>query len=182
VPVRTFDAALDSLCDGHVQRAVIPYWNSVIGPVAPARAALASHSSTIELLTDIDVPVRHCLLALPGTTMSDVRFVGSHPAALAQCARLFEAHRQLTPCDAFDTAGAARDLSLFGEPCRAADYEQWHSALQIDTPARLAVIASASAASRYGLIVLREDVQDHPANVTRFVVARARDRRARRPW
>lgn len=175
VPMRTFNAALESLRDGRVQRAVIPHWNSAIGPVTPGRAALESHASTIELLAEIDVPVRHCLLALPGTSMSDVRFVGSHPAALAQCARLFKAHRQLTPCDAFDTAGAARELSLLREPRGVTDEEPWHAALHIDTPARLAVMASAAAARRYGLIILREDVQDHPANVTRFVVARAKE-------
>src|SRR5437016_1107764 len=79
IPARTFTAALEELVAGRVQWAVIPVWNSAIGPVMPAQAALSACGSTITVVRELDVPVRHCLLALPGTSLMDVRFVGSHP-------------------------------------------------------------------------------------------------------
>jgi prephenate dehydratase len=130
----------------------------------------------------VDVPVRHCLLALPGTSIADIRYVGSHPAALAQCTRLFAANDALVACAAFDTAGAARELATLGElgdATRPRTSDTWYSALAIDGPTRLAAIASADAGRQYGLSILREGVQDNPTNVTRFAVVRAKEPRRR---
>jgi prephenate dehydratase len=177
IPARTFAEALDELVSGRVDRAVIPISNSAIGPVAPARAALTARGSSITIVREVDVPVRHCLLALPGTSVGDVLFVGSHPAALAQCAKLFTVHPGVTACPAFDTAGAARELSLFHHAAQRAMRELWYSSLPIDGPSRLAAIASANAGRQYGLSILRTSIQDDPSNVTRFVVVRAAEPR-----
>ena len=179
IPARTFDAALEQLVDGRVEWAVIPVWNSAIGPVTTARAALSACGSRITVTRELDVPVRHCLLALPGTAISDILYVGSHPAALAQCAKFFAEHPELTACDAFDTAGAARELSMLRESDTPPLAESWYDTLRVDAPSRLAAIASANAARRYGLCILREGVQDDATNLTRFVVVRAAEPR---PW
>jgi len=177
VPARTFAQALDELIAGSVQWAVIPVWNSTIGPVMPARIALRAHALAITIEKHIDVPVRHCLLALPRTRIGDVRFVASHPAALAQCAQLFLTHPEFTAREAFDTAGAAGELATLQDPARSAAAPCWYSSLRLDGPEQLAVIASAEAGRRYGLVTLRAGVQDDPSNITRFVVVRARERR-----
>lgn len=176
IPARTFVEALEALVSGRVPWAVIPTWNSTIGPVAPARAALRAHRAAITVVREIDLPVRHCLLGLPGTTIADVRFVGSHPAALAQCAKLFAARPELTACNAFDTAGAARELSMLldAHGPSISRSQSWYASLPVDSPSRLAALASANAGRHYGLCLLREDVQDDPSNVTRFIVARAK--------
>jgi prephenate dehydratase len=108
--------------------------------------------------------------------VDDVRFVGSHPAALAQCTKLFADRPELTACAAFDTAGAAQELSIFGESAGSSS-ELWYSLVRVHGPKRLAAIASAAAARRYGLSILRAGVQDDPSNVTRFVVVRATEPR-----
>jgi prephenate dehydratase len=177
IPARTFSDALDELVGGRVEWAVIPIWNSTIGPIATSRAALRVCGSALTIVREIDVPVRHCLLALPGTSIADVRFVGSHPAALAQCAKLFAANSAFTACDAFDTAGAARELAMLRDPSRPAENTTWYSSLGVDAPSRLAAIAGAEAGRRYGLSMLRENVQDDPTNLTRFVVVRATEAR-----
>jgi prephenate dehydratase len=177
IPSRTFTDVLDLLVQGVVDWAVIPIWNSTIGPVAPACAALRVHESAITRTREIDVPVHHCLLGLPGTLMTDVRFVGSHLAALGQCAKLFATHQTLSPCEAFDTAGAARELSLLIDAASPATHESWYSTLDAD-PRQLAAIASADAGRRYGLSVRLDAVQDDPTNLTRFVVVRSKEPRA----
>lgn len=37
------------------------------------------------IIAEHDFKVEHCLLALPGTEIKDVKKVMSHPQALAQC-------------------------------------------------------------------------------------------------
>jgi prephenate dehydratase len=182
-PKRSFAAALDALSRGGVEWAVIPIWNSTIGTIVPARAAMLAHERAVACIQEIDLPVKHCLLARAGTSIDDVRFVGSHPAALAQCAMLFSDAPRLTACDAIDTAVAARDLAQYGRrdthesvehaTADTATDRPWYAGLAIDSPAQLAVIASRRAAQRYGLNVLAFDVQDDPANVTRFAALRA---------
>jgi len=177
IPARSFDAALEQLVDGRVEWAVIPVWNSTIGPVTAACAALSARGSRIIVTRELELPVRHCLLTLPGTSISDVRYVGSHPAALAQCARFFAEHHELTACEGFDTAGAACELAMFREPDAPRVSEAWYAPLRVDTPSRLAVIASANAGRRYGLSILLEGVQDDATNLTRFVVVKAAEPR-----
>jgi prephenate dehydratase len=167
-PARTFAEALTAVASGAVDHAVIPIWNSTIGSIALAEAALGRHGDALARVREIDLPVRHCLLALPGAAIADVRFVGSHPAALGQCARAIAA-RGLTACEAYDTAGAARELSAYGDR-QTLDREPWYASLRVESPVQLAAIASAGAAARYGLTILAHDIQDDPTNLTRFVV------------
>lgn len=223
VPARTFEDALALVCAGRVDYAVIPVWNSTIGDLPAQRHALATHATRTRVVEEHLIPVQHCLAALPSASLESIRVVGSHPAALAQCRRFFRARRKLVPRDAFDTAGAARELArvvpvsrwtaeadgsrrngshraaVRGEANgsrrtgfqRAADPDEprrpcFDGAAVPDEPRRpwfdgaavgaheLAVIASATAARRYGLVVLAESIQDDPGNATRFVVVRTR--------
>jgi prephenate dehydratase len=85
---------------------------------------------------------------VPGTDVSDVVRVRSHPQALAQVERYLKRHGwQAEP--AYDTAGAARELAASQEP-------------------RTAAVASALAGKIYGLSVLETDVEDARDNTTRF--------------
>lgn len=173
-PMVTFDAVLDALIDGDVECAVLPVWNSTIGRVQAAHDALDARARMVVRTDEVDVPVRHCLLALAGASLADVRYVGSHPAALAQCKRLFRQMPHLTPVVAFDTAGAASQLASFGD-APASGGDRWYDALAVGSPKALAAIASAKAASAYGLEVLWRGVNDEPTNFTRFVALRARE-------
>jgi len=90
------------------------------------------------------------LLAVPGTQISDLKRVKSHPQALAQCER-YLARRGLEPVPSFDTAGSARDLVENPEP-------------------ETGVIAGVLAAELYGLDILSDGLEDLPFNYTRFFV------------
>lgn len=167
--VPTFDAALAALRDREVMWAVIPVWNSSVGEVLSTRDALAAHADEIEQVHEVEIPVQLALMARPGASFSDLRFVGSQPTALAQCTRMFGEAPALQGCNASNTAGAARDLASYGRVTAA-----WYATLPIKSSRELAVVASERAARRYGLCVLRRGVQDDPNNRTRFAVFRKR--------
>jgi prephenate dehydratase len=76
--------------------------------------------------------------------------VASHPVALAQCGRFLREQSSLAAEPAYDTAGAARDVSRSGDISRAA-------------------IAGRGAARRFGLEILAVDIEDRPDNQTRFL-------------
>ena len=63
---------------------------------------------------EVTVPVRHCLLALPGVAVGDLRHVTSHYQALAQCDGYIRRMPGVSR-DAFpDTAGAAKMIAETG--------------------------------------------------------------------
>jgi len=177
VPRPTFGHALETLCRGEASYAVIPIWNSIIGEVVQSRDALAAHESSVVRVAELEVPVSLCLIARPEASISEIRFVGSHPTALAQCKQLFADWPAMNPCEAFNTAGAVRDVACHEAVVRssgATAITVWYSHLSPASPTQLAAIASERAAELYGLTVLRRDVQDDATNRTRFAVLRAR--------
>ena len=143
---RTFTMTVEALLDGAVDVDVIPVENTLGGIVQEANDLLWERRG-LRLVAEHVHPIRHCLLGFGG---APVRRAMSHPQALAQTRRYLEA-RGIEPVPHHDTAGAARALAERPEP-------------------GLAAIASAAAASRYGLKVLAEGIQDDDTNQTRFVV------------
>lgn len=159
LPAVSFEQVIAEVVHGAADYGIIPVWNTIVGDVAAGYAAVrlgisAAHGLTV--LGTAQVRVQHQLLALPGTLLEDIRVVASHPVALAQCGRFLRSQPQMLPEPAYDTAGAARDLARSGA---------------IDS----AAIAGRAAADRYGLSILREDIQDVPDNVTRFAILGRRD-------
>lgn len=184
VPLRSFTAVAAAVADGAVDFGVIPTWNSTIGVVRSACEALEGAYACVEEVEHVTVPVRHALLALPGTQIDAVRAVGSHPAALGQCRRFLSAHSALVAVPAWDTAGAATELAALAEASTgvhsiagAAVPESdapWHAIVPDAAADQLAVIADAGVAALLGLSVLATDIQDDPDNRTRFAIVRAR--------
>ena len=149
VPVRTFSGALRAVHEGEADACVIPVENSIVGRVESGWRALGAYKG-MRTVAEAIVPVNHCLLAVKGARLEDLRVAYSHPVALAGCDQFFASHPWIKPGKAFDTAGAAREVAERGDPTHAA-------------------IASQTAGQRYGLEVLEESVQDVRDNHTRFV-------------
>jgi len=148
VPCRSFGDVFDGVELGAFDRGVVPVENSLGGAVVDVSDLLIARD--LSIVGEIVLPVRQCLLAPPGTPLSRLRTVYSHPQALAQC-RAFLAENGLDPQPFYDTAGAAR----------------W---LMFDGVSTAGVIASPLAATLYGLDVVAEGIADDPGNETRFVV------------
>jgi prephenate dehydratase len=148
LPCKTFDDVFAAVAVGTATCGVVPLENSIGGTIHRNYDLLVEHD--IPITGEVEIPVAHCLQALPGTRIEDVRTVYSHPQALAQCERYLKALGVAVEA-VYDTAGGAK-LVAEGRLKGAA------------------ALASRRAAAVYGLEVLQEAVQDFESNLTRFAV------------
>ena len=159
VPIscKEFADVFSAVEKGQLDCGIVPVENSLEGAVTQVNDLLVE--TPLQIVGELRVPVHHCLLALPDTDYHDIRMVYSHPQALAQC-RGFIARNKLEPRPYYDTAGAAEMLSN-------------------ERPKAAAAIASRLCAELYGLEILKENIEDHESNSTRFVVL-AREKPAKK--
>jgi chorismate mutase / prephenate dehydratase len=144
----SFHSAAEAVLHGGADLALLPIENTTAGSINEVYDLLAD--GKLHITGEVVSAIEHCLLALPGVTLDEVRTVISHPQALAQCHAFFAAHPHLTPRAELDTAGSARRVAQIKDRTMAA-------------------IASASAATTYGLAILAKGVQTQAGNATRFV-------------
>ncbi len=148
----TFEKMFRAIEEGSADYVLAPLENSLIGSVHRCYDLLLD--SSLKIAAEIILPVSHYLVGCREATLETVRAVESHPAALAQCERFFSAHPQLKRVTAEDTAGSVRRAVESGDPARAA-------------------IGSKRAAEIYNGKILREHIEDHPGNYTRFALLSA---------
>src|SRR4051794_38537249 len=144
----SFRAAAEAVTAGAADLALLPIENTTAGSINETYDLLASGS--LHITGEVVSAIEHCLLALPGVTLAELRTVISHPQALAQCHDLFVRQPHLAPRSDLDTAGAARRVAEANDRT-------------------LGAIASAAAARRYGLAVVASGIQSASGNATRFV-------------
>ncbi len=149
LPCRSFDDVFDAVVKGTATHGIVPLENSIGGTIHRNYDLLVEHEQ-LSVTGEVQLDVVHCLQALPGTTIADVRTVYSHPQALAQCEKYLRG-LGVTVEAVYDTAGGAK---LVAEKRLAGG----------------AALASRRAATVFGLEVLQEAVQDYEFNITRFAV------------
>jgi prephenate dehydratase len=153
MPCRGFEDVFDAVKGGPAHYGVLPIENTIGGSIHRNFDLLLEHHLTI--VGELELPVVHHLLAMPGTGMEKVRRIYSHPQALAQCDRFLRTLTGVEVVATYDTAGSAK--LIVDE--RLAD---------------AAAIASARAAEVFGLEILRSSIQDYEHNTTRFLVIGSR--------
>jgi len=144
----TFRGAAEAVTSGAADLALLPIENTTAGSINETYDLLAG--GALHITGEVVSAIEHCLLALHGVPLADLRTVISHPQALAQCHELFAKHPHLTARADLDTAGAARRVAEANDRS-------------------LAAIASSAAAQRYGLAVVARGIQSATGNATRFV-------------
>ena len=152
LPCASFEDAFSAVESGAALLGMIPIENSVAGRVADIHQLLPE--TGLHIVAEHFQRVEHQLLAMPSASLATVKRVHSHVQALSQCRNVLRS-LGLQPVAYPDTAGAAAHVARLNNPEDAA-------------------IASALAGEIYGLQVLREGVEDHAHNTTRFIVL-ARD-------
>ncbi|MDY6795650.1 MAG: prephenate dehydratase [Actinomycetota bacterium] len=150
LPFSTVEEAILSVQDNVADKAVVPIENSIEGSVNATLDSLVFEADVL-IQGEKVCAVRHYLLAGRPMELRDVRRVISHPQATAQCRRhLVELLPGVAVEAANSTSEAARRAAGSGEP--------------------VAALGSKLASELYGLSVLREGMEDHPENRTRFVL------------
>src|SRR6201986_4583559 len=148
LPCATFEDALAAITSGEADLGMIPIENSVAGRVADIHHLLPG--SGLFIIGEWFLPIRHQLMGVKGTSLTEIKTVESHVHALGQCRRIIR-KLGIKPIVAADTAGSARIVAERGDK-------------------RCASLATRLAAEIYGLDILAEDVEDEDHNTTRFVV------------
>ena len=147
IDLPSFTAVVEAATAAEVGVGVLPIESSLIGPIAETHDLL--YQAPLSIVREATLPIRHCVLGLPGATIEAATVVWSHPAAFDQCRDLF-ANWHVKCVPAATTADAAHHVSMTADPAHVA-------------------IASRDAAEVYGLEVIADDVGDKPAAFTRFV-------------
>ncbi len=160
LPCRAFEDVFAAVNTGTVEYGVLPIENSIGGSIHRNFDLLQQND--LPIMAEVEVPVVHHLLALPGVVLSEVRRIYSHPQALAQCDRFLRTLSGVEITASYDTAGSAKMIA--SERMRDAG-----------------AIASARAGELFGLVALRSSIQDFEHNVTRFLVIGRRPMSPQRP-
>ena len=148
-PCAQFETAFQTVSQWMADRAVLPVENSLGGSIHTVYDLLLRYR--LHIVGETSVAVDHCLLALPGVKIPDVKRVISHPQALAQCdgyLRQLGVVREAVD----DTAGAAMAISKNG----------WRET---------AAIASNRAAELYGMDALDTSIQDNKVRMRYHLIS-----------
>ncbi|MDI1241675.1 MAG: prephenate dehydratase domain-containing protein [bacterium] len=145
----TFESLYHAIDVNDTDYIISPLENSLVGSIQRCYDLLAG--SSLSIVAEIILPVSHFLIAPPIASMETITTVESHPAALSQCERFFAGHPDLKRIAGDDTAGSVRRAVESDDATRAA-------------------IGGRRAATIYGGKILREHIEDHADNFTRFAL------------
>lgn len=123
--------------------------NTIAGGLLPNHDLLKLND--LWIAGECKLRISHCLAALPGQTISDIKEVTSHPMALMQCDDFLDSLPGVKVVEHEDTALAAKEISE----------NNLHG---------IAAICSNYAAELYNLNVLAEGIETNKRNFTRFLI------------
>lgn len=147
-PRLRFDEVFDDLNENRARYGLVAIENSIAGSLVFNYDLLSNHE--LNIVGEAYLRIRHCLMALPGNSLDQIKEVWSHPMAIYQSQRFLNLHA-LRILEKEDTAGSARMIKELGMQ-------------------KIAAIASAEAADLYGLEILAENIETDPNNYTRFLI------------
>lgn len=151
--VPTFETAMKDVAEGRADYAVLPVENTTGGAVGDVLDLQMKYDCFAA--AEVNLPIRHVLLGLPGTDLTEVKTVYSHPQGIAQCQTFLEIHKDWARVPRSNTAASAKQVAEDKDPTCVA-------------------IASELAGELYGLEVLERNIYTNASNTTRFVVISGR--------
>jgi len=152
-PCRRFKDVFDYVVSKEVDFGVVPIENSLEGSVGEVYDLLKDFN--VMIYGEVQLRISHCLIALPGVELGSIKYVYSHPQALAQCSKFLD-RLGVDVVPYHSTSSAVRMIRERGLKDSAA-------------------VGSLRAAELYGMEVLARDIQDNPNNYTRFLVIALHD-------
>ena len=85
-PYASFIAVVEAAVGAEVQLGVLPIENSLHGPVAETHDLL--YEAPLSIVSEVTLPIVHCLLAKNPIQVSEVRTLRTNPVAFDQCREL----------------------------------------------------------------------------------------------
>ena len=146
VPFDNIIHIFESLEKDEIDEAIVPIENSTEGSVLVTLDALTYFN--LNIVKELELPIKHYLLAQKGTSLEDITVICSHQQALAQCRHyLNKLNKEVHAMSS--TANAARYVTELSSA---------------------AVVGNRILSQRYGLEIIARNIQDYDNNITRFVV------------
>lgn len=145
----TFFDVCESLKTSRADYAVMAIENSIAGSILPNYFLLQEYR--FQIIGEQYLPIHMHLLALPGTKISQLKTIESHPMAIRQCSEYLQGLNGIEIRESDDTALSARRV---GEKKLKG----------------VGVLANEFAAKRFGLEILEKRVETHKKNFTRFLI------------
>ncbi|WP_103864676.1 prephenate dehydratase [Aquimarina sp. I32.4] len=150
----SFQELVHSLENHKSTDGVMAIENSIAGSIIPNYAYIDEHD--LKIRGEYFLPIHHCLMALKGQKISEIKEVYSHPMALLQCKEFFRGQPHIKLVEDADTADVARRISE----------EQLRG---------VAAVAGEIAATIYQLDILAREIQTIKSNSTRFFILSTED-------
>jgi len=145
---RQFEDVFEAVNRGEAPFGVIPVENSTVGSVHESYDLIMKYKFFV--VGAYSLKINHCLCANAGAHYEDINEVYSHPQALSQCSKFLKDF-DFTGINYTNTAAAAQFVKNSGKN-------------------NIGAICSEEAAKRYGLKVLKNNIQNISDNTTRFIV------------
>ncbi len=145
---KQFEDVFEAVNKGEAIYGVIPVENSTAGSVHESYDLIMKYRFYV--VGAYDLKIEHCLCAKEGTAYEDITNVYSHPQALSQCNNFLK-NFDFTGINFTNTAAAAKYVAESNKN-------------------DIGVICSEFAAKKYGLKILKRNVQNNNNNRTRFIV------------
>ena len=149
VEIRDFRVLAEKTAVNEIDYAVMAIENTIAGSILPNYGFIEEFG--LKILGEEYLRISMQLMALPGTKLSDINEVNSHPMALRQSMKFLRDHPNWKISEVADTAASARNIK--------------QQNLQ-----GVAAIAGTLAASTYNLEIIASDIETNKQNYTRFLV------------
>ena len=148
IPCNTFRDVISTIKKDPKILGLMAIENTIAGSLLQNHELI--RESDFSIIGEYILRISHSLVALPGTKISDVTEVNSHPIALMQCSDFLDTIPQAKVVEKEDTAGSA----------------QWIAQNKLKGHA---AICGKLAAEIYGMEVLAEGIETNKRNFTRFL-------------
>lgn len=145
----SFHALCETLDKGKADYAVMAIENSIAGSILPNYFLLQQYHFSIN--GELYLPIHMHLMALPGSKLTDIRSIESHPMAIRQCSEFLHRLNGVEIKESDDTALSARRIR--------------EKKLK-----KTAAVANEAAAKKFGLEILERRIETHKKNFTRFLI------------
>ncbi|MFD2145723.1 prephenate dehydratase [Mucilaginibacter antarcticus] len=160
IECNSFKRTFDALEAGEADYVVMAIENSIAGSILPNYSLLLNYNFPV--IGEVYLPIQLHLMALPGVSFDQIKYVTSHPIAIRQCIDFFDEYPHLKVVESSDTAACAKRI---------------HDEKLTDTVA----VANSLAAKLYGLNILERRIESNKKNFTRFLILTTHENATKQP-